>query len=65
MKVEKVSVVAVGENYYEGVYEIEPTNERQILPTKHKVLEQDLVINPIPERYGLVTYDDRKIITIT
>ena len=46
----------VGEPY-EGPYEVTPSAETQILPTAVKTADSDIVINPIPNNYGLITYD--------
>lgn len=54
----------VGEAYT-GEVEITPSPEEQVLHTTGKLLAEDVVIKPIPNNYGLVTYDNRKIITIT
>ena len=42
---------------YEGSYEVTPTAEEQTLQTANKVLAADIVINPIPSNYGLITWD--------
>lgn len=42
---------------YEGAYEVTPTLETQTLPTENRRLVQDVIVNPIPEYYGLITWD--------
>lgn len=42
---------------YEGSYVITPTSERQVLPTTLKTMTEDLVIEPIPSNYGLVSWN--------
>ena len=42
---------------YTGAYEFTPTQDTQIVPTGQYYLEQDIVINPIPSNYGLITWD--------
>ena len=42
--------------YYEGEYEVTPTRETQILNTAHKSMRENVVVNPIPSNYGLVTW---------
>lgn len=42
---------------YEGVYEVTPTRYTQILPTAGLGMAQDVIVNPIPPEYGLVTWD--------
>ena len=62
--VEQVRTIWLNPDPYEGEYEFTPTGETQIVRTKHKTLDKNIVINPIPQNYGLVSYDGR-IITIT
>lgn len=42
---------------YEGVYEITPTAETQTLDTEGRVLLENIIINPIPNNYGLITWN--------
>ena len=42
---------------YEGEYIINPNTETQILLTKNLRMINNLVINPIPSNYGLVTWN--------
>ena len=42
---------------YQGSYMVTPSNQTQILPTVNKVLSQNVVVNPIPSNYGLITWD--------
>lgn len=42
---------------YEGPYEVTPTRETQTLLTADKQCFTNIVVNPIPPEYGLVTYD--------
>ena len=42
---------------YHGEYEITPSSEEQILPTANTRLAHDIVINPIPSNYGLITWN--------
>lgn len=50
---------------YEGEYEVTPKDTKQIMLTKGKLLAEDITINPIPERYGLITYDHNRTITVS
>ena len=50
---------------YDGVYEVTPTAEVQVLDTKEKLLKDNVVVAAIPKEYGLVTYNQDKTITIT
>ena len=49
---------------YDGSYDITPSSERQVLPMTLKEAIQDLIIEPIPNNYGLITYDG-SIITVS
>lgn len=42
---------------YEGEYIINPNTDTQILLTKNLRMINNLVINPIPNNYGLVTWN--------
>jgi hypothetical protein len=46
---------------YDGPYEFTPTHETQTVPTADKVLLENIIINPIPNNYGLITYNGRTI----
>lgn len=45
------------EDPYEGPYEVTPTQETQILPTRLKGMLNNVKINPIPSNYGLVSWN--------
>lgn len=49
---------------YEGETTFTPSQETQIIPTRHTVLLSDITINPIPSNYGRITYSGG-IISIT
>lgn len=42
---------------YHGSYEVTPTQSTQTLSVAGKRMAQDLVVNPIPSNYGLITWD--------
>ena len=42
---------------YEGPYEVTPTLQTQTLATEELVMAHNVVINPIPSNYGLITWD--------
>lgn len=44
-------------NEYTGAYEFTPTTETQTIPTDHLVVMDNIVIDPIPSNYGLITWD--------
>lgn len=47
----------IGGHHYEGSYEFTPSTAEQTISTANKVLDQDIVIQPIPQNYGLITYN--------
>ena len=46
---------------YEGPYEVTPSAEEQTLETDALYMTGDITINPIPNNYGLITYDGSTI----
>lgn len=42
---------------YDGPMEITPTQETQTLDTEMKSVLGDIVVNPIPSNYGLITWN--------
>ena len=42
---------------YEGDYEFTPTQQQQVIQIAGKAARQDIIINPIPSNYGLITYN--------
>lgn len=42
---------------YQGGYEFTPTRETQTVQTKDRLLLENIRINPIPQNYGLITYN--------
>ena len=42
---------------YDGVTEITPSQDTQILQTSNKTLTRNIVVNPIPSNYGLVAWN--------
>lgn len=42
---------------YSGEYEFTPTQETQTIPTDHTVLLNNITINPIPNNYGLISWN--------
>lgn len=42
---------------YKGSVEITPSQQAQILATKGHLLKSDITINPIPNNYGLITWN--------
>lgn len=46
---------------YTGETEITPTEEAQTVPTAGLMMQTDIVVNPIPSNYGLITWDGTTI----
>lgn len=42
---------------YTGTYEVTPTQEEQTLLTNGLLMQADVIINPIPSNYGLITWN--------
>lgn len=42
---------------YTGAYEYTPTEETQTIEISGKAATQDIIINPIPSNYGLITWN--------
>lgn len=46
---------------YDGHYIITPSSEEQVLETDGKLMLDNVVINPIPQNYGLVTWNGSEL----
>lgn len=57
-------VVNIGADKYEGSYEWIPAATEQTIPINGLEAKADIVIKPIPNNYGLITYDG-SIITVS
>ena len=55
----------VGGEPYNGEYEVTPKGYAQTLHTAGKLLNKDITVAEIPSRYGLITYTQERIITVT
>lgn len=42
---------------YTGQTAVTPSDTRQVLPTAGTLLTQDITIEPIPQNYGLITWN--------
>lgn len=42
---------------YGGPYEVTPAQSSQTLSTEKMILAHNIVVNPIPSNYGLITWD--------
>lgn len=42
---------------YEGAYTVTPGRTAQVLQTSNKVMTGNVTVNPIPQNYGLVTWN--------
>ena len=55
--IDKVIFVDTQRQIYPGPYEVTPTQYTQTLATSGLMMEQDVTINPIPNNYGLITWN--------
>lgn len=46
---------------YSGDYSVTPTEQEQTLPTAERQLNANIVIEPIPKNYGLITWNGSRI----
>ena len=49
---------------YTGTYTVTPSQQTQTLNTAGRTLAENITINPIPQNYGLITYNGG-IITVS
>ena len=49
---------------YEGSYSITPSGEEQVLETAGKRCGENIVIQPVPSNYGLITWTG-SVLTVT
>lgn len=54
----------LGGTLYEGPYEFTPTRSTQVAHTSSARLSGDIIVNPIPSNYGLITWDGT-VITVS
>ena len=64
ISVEEVRTVYVYPNQYDGETVIIPSSEEQVLDTAEKTVMEPIVIKPIPQNYGLITYNG-SVITVS
>ena len=50
-------IVVVEGNPFIGPYTITPSDQTQTFQTVNQLMASNLVINPIPSNYGLITWD--------
>ena len=49
--------VYIDVDIYGGVTMVTPSEETQVLDTQNKTVLSDIIINPIPPNYGLITWN--------
>ena len=54
----------IGGDVYDGPCEVTPTRETQTLQTGGKTVLQNITVAPIPQNYGLITWDG-SILTVS
>jgi hypothetical protein len=59
--------VEIGSEYrtydsYHGAYSVDPDTTEQVLPTAGKLMNQNIVVAPIPQNYGLITWNGSYLI---
>lgn len=54
--VDMAVVASVGE-HYDGPYQVTPGDAGQVLATAGKILDEDIVIERVPNTYGRITWD--------
>ncbi len=42
---------------YSGAYEAVPSSEEQVFGTADRLLSEDFIVKPIPQNYGLISYN--------
>lgn len=60
----KIVINKIGSDPYEGEYVITPSGAMQILEIKNKTAAQNITIQPIPQNYGLITWNG-SILTVS
>ena len=49
------------EKEYRGPVSVTPTEETQTLRTANRILTQNIIIEPVPEGYGRISWDGSKL----
>lgn len=42
---------------YESSYSVTPSKEKQVMPTANRTLSQNIIVEPIPNNYGLIEWN--------
>lgn len=61
MEVGTAVIVRGSVPHYEGEYQFTPTEYEQVIPVYDLVCDHDIIINPIPSNYGLITWDGQTL----
>lgn len=56
-----VGVYAQVGEHYQGSYTVTPASTAQVLDTDGLIMDDKITINPIPNNYGLITWDGTTI----
>ncbi len=57
LSADSMIVIHEGESPYTGRYTFTPTGGMQTVPIGGKTASRDIIINPIPNNYGLITWN--------
>lgn len=52
-----VSVNTVAGEHYDGETHFTPTREAQTVHTAGTIVDEDIIVEPIPQNYGLITWN--------
>ena len=52
-----VDITVVSGDHYEGATTITPNNQTQTLQTVGLVVDSNIIINPIPSNYGVISWN--------
>lgn len=57
LKIGNAQAIVIGADAYEGEHTITPSNMAQVLPVKGYSMRENIIVEPIPQNYGLITYN--------
>lgn len=51
------AIQVIDGEHYQGTYQVTPSSSAQVLETAGLVMDENVVIEAIPQQYGLITWD--------